>query len=104
VTRDDAATILNRMAWTSAESTEQNKITITFQTEGSGYIVADQAPLRRLSAYLRSARLEVSPTRDATAGLCSIDFVSLEQPLRDAVQKWPELQSHRIEFQSTPRA
>jgi hypothetical protein len=79
------------MKFTRADSPDQRKLTITYETVGSGYVIGERRILQSLIDFLQAADFAISdigPTTDLPNALYRCGFVALQLDLRKAVERW----------------
>jgi hypothetical protein len=86
------------MNFSSAKSSDENKTTIRYQTEGSGYVVGEKAGIERLAEFLKGENVVVTNIRPLD-GLCCFDFTALQAHINQALSKWPEVENYEVIFE-----
>jgi hypothetical protein len=83
--------------FTSANSPDENKVTITYETEGNGYILGDRASIERLADFLRASDVAITNVRPLN-GLYCFDFTASQTHLNQALKDWPDVDNCRLEY------
>ena len=88
------------MTFTSAKSPEDNKISITYETEGNGYVVGPRAALEELMAFLQARTVKISNARPVSTSndLYCFDFVSVQTQFNEALSDWPEVEKYTLHY------
>ena len=88
------------MTFTSAKSPEDDKISITYETEGNGYIVGPRAALERLIAFLQTRSVKISNARPLSTSndLYCFDFAALQTHINEALKDWPEVEDYKLNY------
>jgi hypothetical protein len=85
------------MKFTSANSPDENRLTIIYETEGNGYIVGERAGIERLADFLRTANVAITNIRPAN-GLYCFDFTALHTNLNQALTDWPDAENYALDY------
>lgn len=85
------------MKFTSAKSDDKEKITIVFETAGSGHMVGERAGIEGLADFLRSSDVQIGNIQGRD-GLCSFDFTALQTHVNEALKDWPDTEHYTIIF------
>jgi len=83
-------------------------ITITHQTEGSGYVIGEREVLESLESFMKPLRSDhfsihgIRPANDVPGAMHTCEFVALPAQLREAVEKWHAEQGGDVDVEYQP--
>jgi hypothetical protein len=85
---------------TNTDSPNKGKVTITYETEGSGYVAGERGCMEHLETFLRTANVAISELRPVgnPVGLYCFDFTALRTHLNEALATWPDAEQYNLEY------
>ena len=89
------------MKFTSAKAEDENKVTITYETEGNGYVVGDRSGIENLAEFLSASDVAITKTRPVNnhpESLYCFDFTNHAVGLNQALGKWPDAEKYKLEY------